>query len=53
MAWARVISCDVTGGGRQGAGRARCVGHKLGQSSYVEHIGGAWELDDDICEGHP
>jgi hypothetical protein len=42
MAWARVIYCDVAGGGRQVAGHTECIGHKLGQSSYVAHIMGAW-----------
>jgi hypothetical protein len=54
MAWARVIPCDVSGGGkRQGVVYIGCVVHKRGQSNYVEHIGGVWAWDAEICEGHP
>jgi hypothetical protein len=42
MAWARVISCDVPGGGRQVVGHIGCVRHKLGQSNHVGHIGDVW-----------
>jgi hypothetical protein len=53
MAWAYVISCAVAGGKRQGAGYIGCVGHKWGQSNYVEHIGVAWAWIAENCEGHP
>jgi hypothetical protein len=54
MAWARVISCDVAGGGGdQGLVYIGCVRHKWEQSNYVEHIGGVWAWYAEICEGHP
>jgi hypothetical protein len=43
----------LLGGNSQVARYTGCVGHKLGQSSYVAHIVGAWALDADICEEHP
>jgi hypothetical protein len=50
---ARVMARDVSGGGASCNGHTGCVYHKLGQSSCVAHIMGAWAWDAGNYEGHP